>query len=484
LNKSQSGLQLAAESVGFRSVVAQFNREVAVPKQSRSAMAKNSVHTILPETETLISIQTTPGAVCSLSHPQIKGQSLQLDADDDGIVRFHAKAAAGAKPIELHLESKGGGGSKIRHTIELRSGPRAPGAETIKAAATPARKKGKVRPALQGDPLALPNRELVKKGYPPRPNPVKNPARYARWLRIVSEPFTIVSDRTVPHPGVSFGHPQPRAVLQSPTLPLPPPMLGTMFNSNSSIWSGAYLTNPSAQFFWIEAEWYVPRVFAASGGPVYSAASEWIGLDNGGSDLFQSGSDSECWNLPGIFGGWTFTNYWMWIESLPSAASGVPNFAISPGDHVSVDIFVADQDGTTWFANGENGGLTPADNSVWFMLANYTQNESFWGTLPTAPGYTGTTAEFIVERPTVNGNVVPLALFAVTTMFNCWYGDSEYGDRSWRLGLNGSSPFDANLTYINMQNSADGNLLAFPISVPDPNSPGGAEIIWLWTNSS
>jgi hypothetical protein len=58
----------------------------------------------------------------------------------------------------------------------------------------------------------------------------------------------------------------------------------------------------------------------------------------------------------------------MWIESLPFAPWGVPNFPISPGDAISLDIFVADQNGTTWFQNGSWGGLTPADDSVWFML--------------------------------------------------------------------------------------------------------------------
>ncbi len=160
----------------------------------------------------------------------------------------------------------------------------------------------------------------------------------------------------------------------SPTLPLPPPMALAMFNSNSNIWSGATYTNPAAQYFWIEADWNVPGAFSVPGSPPYSAVAEWIGLDNSGTDLFQAGTDSECWVFT-VFGfTWTFTNYWMWIEALPFAPWALPNFPLSPGDSVSVDIFVADQNGNTWFQDGANGGLTTADNSVWFMIYNYTQN--------------------------------------------------------------------------------------------------------------
>jgi hypothetical protein len=279
--------------------------------------------------------------------------------------------------------------------------------------------------------------------------------------------------------------------LMSPTLPLPPPMAATLFNNSNNIWSGAYYTQPVAQFFWIQADWNVPGVYATSDSPPYSAAAEWVGLDNSGTDLYQSGTDSELWVLP-IFG-WTFTNYWMWIEMLPFAPYAVPNFPISPGDSISVDIFVADQNGQTWFVNNDegNGGLTSADNSVWFMLYNNTNGSSFWGTYPTAPvtlngqsstGYTGSTAEFILERPQVNGSPVPLASFGFAIMQSCWYGDSEYGNRPFKLGPAGSSPFDATLTYLNMVNSATNDLLALPFEFPDPTNPGGVEILWLWIN--
>ena len=141
----------------------------------------------------------------------------------------------------------------------------------------------------------------------------------------------------------------------------------------------------------------------------------------------------------------------------------VPNFTVAPGDSISVDIWVADQNGITWYQNGTWGGLTPQDNSVWFTLYNNSRNLSFFGTLPTAAQtldglsstpFTGSSAEFILERPSYGsspGNSVaqPLALFSVAKMQGCWYGDAQYGDRRFPLGADGSSPFDGNLSYLN-----------------------------------
>ena len=457
-------------------------------RRGRDRDAAHSRHVVLPEVETPITLKTLPRAVCFLSHDQVKGQRLQLDSDDRGIVRFHARGAKGAEPIKLRLQSKSDDGKRARHTIELR--PDSSGVPTRTTDGATAA-KGRLRSPL-GDPAALSNRVLLRRGYPPRPDPAESPVRYARWLRIVSRPFTAVSPRLVAHPGVSFARRQLPPQIFSPTLPLPPPIGRTMFNSSNSIWSGAYLTNPTLQFCRIQADWSVPGVVSLPGGPIYSAAAEWIGLDNSGSDLYQAGTDSEIWSIP-FFGDWIITNYWMWIESLPFAPWAVPNFPISPYDWVSVDIFVADGNGQTWYQNGSWGGLTAADNSVWFMLYNNTQGVSYWGTLPTASqtlnglsssGFSGSTAEFIIERPSDNnGNPYPLAAFGLAGMHSCWYGDSQYGDKSFPLGADGSTPFSGNLSYLNMLNPANSDQLDIAASIPDDSSPNGSAIIWFFINS-
>ena len=473
-----------------------------MPEESNQIKVTRSHHTVLPEVETHISLRTHPKAVCYLYHDQFKHRRLQLDADDNGVIHFHTKAHKDWQPIEIHVEYAGENGVLSRHTLSLR------GDTNHQAAVSPneidAPPVGTERPALEGNPLELSNRELITRGYPPRPDPIKFPARHARWRRNVSRPYTAVTPRLERHPDVSFSRlrtgqrvnaptlplPPPRSTLAhaSPTIPLPPPLLRSMFNGNSDNWSGAFLAQPINQFSHVQADWFVPGVFASPGAPSYSAAAVWIGMDDSGTDLFQSGTDSECVFFPWF--NWVFTNYWIWIETLPFAPWGVPNFPVAPGDSISLDIFVADENGQTWYQNGNWGGLTPQDNSVWFMLYNNTRYLSYWGTLPTTPqtldgvsstGFTGTTAEFILERPLYNGSEAALANFGLAVMQGCWYGDAQYGDQAFPLGQDGSSPFDGNLSYWNMQSAANGDLLDIAISAADPTS-SGAEIIWIWTN--
>ncbi|HEY4814175.1 MAG TPA: G1 family glutamic endopeptidase [Chthoniobacterales bacterium] len=473
-----------------------------MPEESNQIKVTRSHHTVLPEVETHISLRTHPKAVCYLYHDQFKHRRLQLDADDNGVIHFHTKAHKDWQPIEIHVEYAGENGVLSRHTLSLR------GDTNHQAAVSPneidAPPVGTERPALEGNPLELSNRELITRGYPPRPDPIKFPARHARWRRNVSRPYTAVTPRLERHPDVSFSRlrtgqrvnaptlplPPPRSALAhaSPTIPLPPPLLRSMFNGNSDNWSGAFLAQPINQFSHVQADWFVPGVFASPGAPSYSAAAVWIGFDDSGTDLFQSGTDSECVFFPWF--NWVFTNYWIWIETLPFAPWGVPNFPVAPGDSISLDIFIADENGQTWYQNANWGGLTPQDNSVWFMLYNNTRYLSYWGTLPTAPqtldgtsstGFTGTTAEFILERPVYNGSEAALANFGLAVMQGCWYGDAQYGDQAFPLGQDGSSPFDGNLSYWNMQNAANGDLLDIAISAADPTS-SGAEIIWIWTN--
>lgn len=471
-----------------------------MPEIPNSGEPTRHVRAVPPEVETLVPIQVPPESVCYLSHPSVSDHRLQLDADDQGMIRFHAKARSGAEPIELELRVIQGNGQETMHTVSL-SGDALHGRSAATHSGDPRPELRKVRPPLEGDSMALSNQELVTRGYPPRPDPAKAPGHYERWLRNVSQQFSVGSRRVV-HPDVSFAR-QSTAdearrdlppILGSPTLPLPPPIVGAMFSSNSNTWSGAVLTQPVSQFDFITAEWIVPRVYTEANTPPYSAVAKWVGLDNSGTDLFQAGTDSECFVISPSFGqppAWTITNYWIWIQTLPFYPWAAP-IPVSPGDTVSVDIFLADQNGMTWFRDGENGGLTAADNNVWFMLYNETQHNSYWGTLPTAPyyadgkastGYTGTSAEFILERPTVNKAVAPLAEFLITGMDNCWYGDSEYGYDQWALGANGSAPFVGNLQYLNMVNPANGNLLAISVSFPDPVSgPANYQIAWWWVN--
>ena len=158
-------------------------------------IAKRIECRVPPERAIPVTVQVIPQSVCFFYHPEAPGRRLQLDADDQGLVRFHARALTGAEPTEFHLECRGGDGqielysisfsSDIRYTASMN------GAELEPAATV----EGEERPALEGDPMAPSNLELVSRGYPPRPDPEKAPAQFARWLKNVSRSYTRISTR-------------------------------------------------------------------------------------------------------------------------------------------------------------------------------------------------------------------------------------------------------------------------------------------------
>lgn len=434
----------------------------------------HSERALLPGVETLLWFRTFPEATCTLRHDSVEDDILRLYADDQGIVQFHVRAPRGADSIEMRLEISAPNGDLETHRIVLSADASA--AATYNAESIPAPRDDQPSvPPLAQDLMTAENSELIARGYPPRPDPTAAPARYAQWLRIVSRPWTVSSKRLVSRPDVEFGQ---RPSLSSPTLPLPPLFARSAFNSGSDTWSGAQYTQPVAQFMYIDATWHVPYVGTGlPGQPPYSAAATWVGLT--ANKLFQSGSDSEAYNLyiP-FFGQWSFTNYWMWIESYPDPPWGIPNFSTSPGDEVEVIVFVADAEGNTRFVDGFAGGLTNADNTVWFMVYNYTRGLSLWATLPSDGFFKGTSAEFIVERPQYNGSTAPLAPFFFARMWSGWYGDSQVGYQQV-FGL-GSGIYDPGPNYINMVSQSTHNTLDVVTPVPDQTN-GGQSLIFFWT---
>src|SRR3954447_10634906 len=127
--------------------------------------AKNSEHTIVPGAESLIVLQTSPNAVCFLTHPALLERRVQLDADERGYVRFHARAPKHGATLELDIASTGADGETMRHKLTMRGDHHARREQPVPAPA------GHPLPPLEGDPMALSNAELIARGYPPRPDP-------------------------------------------------------------------------------------------------------------------------------------------------------------------------------------------------------------------------------------------------------------------------------------------------------------------------
>lgn len=191
----------------------------------------------------------------------------------------------------------------------------------------------------------------------------------------------------------------------------------------SSNWSGYVRTG--ATFHAATAKWTVPKV-AATAGNTFSAS--WVGIDGfSNSNLIQTGTESD------FVGG--AAQYDAWWEILPAAET--PVFKVKPGDVMTAAVKKVS--GTTWS----------------IRITDTTSGKSF----SAQKRYTGagTSAEWIQERPLVNGALATLA----------HYGKVVFDP----LTANGASANLKPAGRILMLNAAGTKILSNP-SAPDPKKDG------------
>ncbi|MCL1976621.1 MAG: G1 family endopeptidase [Candidatus Bathyarchaeota archaeon] len=158
----------------------------------------------------------------------------------------------------------------------------------------------------------------------------------------------------------------------------------------SLTWSGyvaaSDFSSPLPEVIGVNASWIVPSVSISSDN-TYSSA--WIGI--GGqfdTSLIQIGTEHDSVNGK--------ERYIAWYELLPDYAINIP-IMISEGDMMSASINLVDKDTNLWF----------------MQLTDVTTGESFSKSV----NYNSTllTAEWIVERPTLNGQIANLSNFGSVT---------------------------------------------------------------------
>jgi hypothetical protein len=192
----------------------------------------------------------------------------------------------------------------------------------------------------------------------------------------------------------------------------------------STNWSGYYRTGASGAFHAVTARWIVPSV-NASAGPSYSAS--WVGIDGvSNTHLIQTGTESNYFNGA--------AHYDAWWEILPASEARV--FPVKAGDVMTASV----KKGTiTWT-------ITITDTT---SGQSFTTHRSYTGP--------GTSAEWIQERPVVNGSLAALA---------------SYGKVTFDPGtLNGGNAHLAAATRILMVNRTGTKVLSTP-SGPDADTDG------------
>jgi hypothetical protein len=181
---------------------------------------------------------------------------------------------------------------------------------------------------------------------------------------------------------------------------------------NNSIWSGTVLAANAGSFNTILGIWKIPAV-SPSGTPGLSEAAVWVGLDGfGEADVLQGGTTSFSLENPLA----TLTTYAAWHEWFPIPAQFIQNFPVLPGD----DIFQY-----VWF-EGPVGKELVVDMSLGIATVTNDPFPSWPFSNLHLSDFHGDEAEWIVERPSVNGSPVPLAKYAGVDLLgsadgpSCW----------------------------------------------------------------
>lgn len=335
--------------------------------------------------------KVAPGAECSLhlAGDADPSHALHLFADDDGVVSFAADSQASSDAAQAVLDCNEAG---VAHpyAVDFRD------AAIRTRPAIARRADAVIRPALSGDPRLVTQAELVKGGYPLRPDPDRSPAMYATWLRAVSTPTELVGRGFVARAGVDTHYGNGAS--------------GTL--KEESPWGGAEL-NAGTSYSVVVAQWTLPSsIPSVSQGGVYTAPI-WAGLDgdtdHGGSpDVIQAGTTFEVIGIQlgktslvasygGVFG---------WAEYYSPTGTAAPTtpytagITISIGETIMVEAYPCDSNGNA----NMHGGY------AFFEVEDVTTGKATTttaGNFIKAPDnqFVGGTAEFIIEKE-VNGNLL------------------------------------------------------------------------------
>jgi hypothetical protein len=301
------------------------------------------------------------------------------------------------------------------------------------------------------DRLKASNKELLKYGFPPRPNKDALPTHHAKWERTMSRPLTYVT------PEFEILDSTTRA--RKNTVPMKdaiPPPAGVEGAPNDTIWSGAVNTSPPAgqTFCSVTASWVVPMAYPPQSAKVgngwkdgtYTCAA-WVGIDGFAGDsgrLLQTGTFSTVIVSEGGQITSQYAQPWFeWFPLVPSIT--YPNFTVKPGDTVTCTVI---------------GGRLGATTGL-VGITNLGSNQITSTQVPAQPGIflKGLTAEWIMEDPVQqsNGQQFPFPDYGTTIFYDCMASSTNGDD---------TESAESNLAGANMRTlGAGGIALSTPIQI-------------------
>jgi hypothetical protein len=164
---------------------------------------------------------------------------------------------------------------------------------------------------------------------------------------------------------------------------------------NNTTWGGYVVAsntfNPSPTITSINASWAVPEISQFNSG---ASSAEWIGI--GGffdKTLIQVGVEQDSFR--------EHAQYSAWYELLPDNAVTIESINVSPGDTIYASISL----------------VNPAMDEWLIYIADSNGNQVFQKTVAYAASQMS--AEWILERPEINGHVSSLANLTLVTFNDC-----------------------------------------------------------------
>jgi hypothetical protein len=354
--------------------------------------------TVPPGVVSRLRVRSLPNAACTIRRSGDGGSSASLlvYSDPEGFIDVHVRPSNPHDELgRLVIEAVADGNTE-QQMLELRAAAQPTNEMPLPVAPPPGPPAGAhVRPALSRDEgLRLSVSELIDGGYPLRPDPDRAPDAFDGWLRAVSVPAAQVEPHVVARPDVR--HPG-RAGVTGAAEPAPN-------------WSGFELRGPPGTYTWVSAQWDVPSVTGENFTTTWSAF--WIGLDGDGlTDLVQAGTEQNNTTFDFLFWNISTSTYYAWTEFLPQQQyeQQITNFTVSPGDQMFCEVWVG------------NAGSAPTLSGYFgvFLIENMTTSQYTWIYTPVGSTVvTGSEAEWIMERPTVNDAYPDLADYGTARMWN------------------------------------------------------------------
>ncbi len=242
-----------------------------------------------------------------------------------------------------------------------------------------------------------------------------------------------------------------------------PAVKNSISPSGSTNWAGYVIEAPAGKISDVQMSWIVPTVSCSFLSGTYAAV--WVGIDGAGTNTVeQIGTDSNC----GILG----ASYYAWYEFYPQNSVTISD-KVSSGDVISAQVIFS--------------SLTELYT---LKITDHAQNWVFQAS-GTVSGAQESTAEWIIERPTLCSILFGCSLASLSNFGNVFSGpvytklSSKLTDTATISGKTGSISSFASVKGDSVYDVTmySSNSPTYPLAVPSALQ-NGKSFATLWYDSS